>query len=467
MLKCIGICSQCGRCKNAALMSGANDRKTKLTSYPADFQPDIGVSGFGMAFDIGTTTVVGMLWDLSSGKMLDTAAKTNPQNEFGMDVISRITFCGREEQPLKLLQQKIRECLNRIIEELTKKQEIQPTEITKVCICGNTTMSHLFLGYCPMSLALAPFEPAYTGTAVIGKEASGLDVSEDCRVTVLPNIAGHVGGDITAGILASRLEQKNALTVFIDIGTNGEIALVDKDHKLVCSTAAGPAFEGASIACGMRAAAGAVEKVLIEDGEVYFKTIGECEAQGICGSGILDCVAQLLKCGIVNRKGKMLAAEDAAAAELPQSLRERLVTEGKLRKFVLVPKGDGADIVITQNDIREIQLAKGAMAAGIVLLLEEAGRSADEIDQLIVAGAFGSYISKESAVRIGLLPDLAEEKIVFGGNTAGAGVSMAMMSAAELQQAQKIPQAFRHVELADKADFQDVYLKTMLFPGKK
>lgn len=466
MQKCIGICSKCGRCKNAALMSGANDRKTKLTAYPTDFQPDTGMSGYGMAFDIGTTTVVGMLWDLNSGKMLDTVAKTNPQNEFGMDVISRITFCGRDEEKLKILQGKIRECLNQIIEELCKKQGINSEDILKVSICGNTTMSHLFLGYCPISLALAPFEPAYKGTIIIGKEESGLEVSESCQVTVIPNIAGHVGGDITAGILASRLEKKKDLTVFIDIGTNGEIALVDGNQRFVCSTAAGPAFEGASISCGMRAAAGAIEKVLIDDGEVYFKTIGECEAVGICGSGILDCVAELLKAGIVNHKGKMLAADDLTAASLPETLRERLVTDGKMKKFILAYKEDGTNIAITQNDIREIQLAKGAMAAGIAILLEEAGRSAEEIEEFIVAGAFGSYISKESAVAIGLLPDIDIEKITSGGNTAGAGVSMAMMSDVEMQHVKTIPQAFKHVELADKADFQDVYLKTMLFPQK-
>ena len=208
MFKCTGICSKCGRCRNSAMMSGANDRKTKMLEYPPDFTVDTGRPGFGTAFDIGTTTVVGMMWDLGRGEQIATAAKTNPQNEFGMDVISRITFCGSDGENLELLRSRITGCLNEILEELCEKSGIDKHDVNEVTVCGNTTMSHLFAGYPPMTLALAPFHPAYTGTLNISAEEARLDINEEGRVTVLPNIAGHVGGDITAGIVASRVLDK-------------------------------------------------------------------------------------------------------------------------------------------------------------------------------------------------------------------------------------------------------------------
>ncbi len=463
MFKCTGICSTCGRCKGAAMMSGANDRKTKMLAYPEDFKADSNLEGLGAAFDIGTTTVVGMLWDLSKGEQIATCAKTNPQNQFGMDVISRITFCGREGENLDLLRGKITKCLNQIIEELCEKAGCDEKNIVRATVGGNTTMSHLFAGYSPMSLALAPFTPAYTGTLQMTAKEAWLDLPETADVLVLPNIAGHVGGDITAGIVASRLLEQKGLTVFLDIGTNGEIVLTDGISSLACSTAAGPAFEGSAILHGMRAATGAIEKIKIEDGEVLFKTIGECEPQGICGSGLIDAIAQMIDQKLIHKTGRLISADDVDKKHLNQNLKERLIEVDGERRFVLVFKENGEDIVITQNDIREVQLAKGAIAAGIALMLEEMKKTTDDIDQVIVAGAFGNYIDKESAVTIGVLPKINLEKILSAGNTAGAGVSMVLTSDEERRLAENLPSRIQHVDLAARENFHDTYLATMAF----
>lgn len=463
MFKCTGICSTCGRCKGGAMISGANDRKTRMLAYPEDFTPEKGQQGLGAAFDIGTTTVVGMLWDLNTGEQLATCAKTNPQNEFGLDVISRITYCGKDGENLEELRNKITGCLSEIITELCEKANVKTQEVLKATVCGNTTMSHLFAGYPPMSLALAPFAPAYTGTLRMSAKEAGLNIREDGTVVVLPNIAGHVGGDITAGIVASRVLDEKGLSIFIDIGTNGEIVLTDGTSAYACSTAAGPAFEGSAILHGMRAATGAIEKVQIEDGEVFFKTIGECEPEGICGSGLIDAIAQMIKSKLINKTGRLIAAEDVDKKHLDPKFKERLIEVERERRFILVFKEKGEDIVITQNDIREVQLAKAAISAGIQLMLEEMDKTLDQLDRVIVAGAFGNYIDKESAVTIGLLPALERDKIISAGNTAGAGVSMTLASQKEMDLAQSLPDRVKHVDLAALESFQNTYLAAMAF----
>lgn len=464
MFQCTGVCSACRRCRNAAMMQEASDRKTKILTYPADFKPEKNADGYGVAFDIGTTTVVGMLWDLRNGKQIDTCAKTNPQNAHGMDVISRIHYCGKQGENLDVLRSMITTCLNEIIGALCKENKITRTEIIRASVCGNTTMSHIFAGYCPASLAAAPFDPAYTGLLEMASRDAKLDIGENAPVFVIPGIAGHVGGDITAGVAASRLLDRSGITVFIDIGTNGEIVVADSGKAMACSTAAGPAFEGAAILNGMRAAAGAIEKVRIEEsGEVFFKTIGACEPQGICGSGLIDAVAQMLRAGLINQKGRLACAEDASKKNLPKTLQERLIEVGGERRFILVAKASGEDIVITQSDIREVQLAKGAIFSGIGLMLQEMGKTVADIDQIIVAGAFGNYIDKKSAVAIGLLPDVAKDKIILAGNTAGVGVSMALTSKKELDFMISVPKKVKHVELATKKEFQMAYMKAMAF----
>lgn len=462
-VKCSGICSECGKCKGANLIKDAHGRKTKLVSFPADFEAQTGQAGFGMAFDIGTTTVVAMLWNLKTGKELGAAACTNPQNEFGADVISRITYCDDDSKKLALIRSKIIDGLNGLTEELTNKHGVDKDEICKVTVGGNTTMSHIFAGYPPASLARAPFSPMYTGTLQLSQLDLGLQVSEYAEITLLPNIAGHVGGDITAGIVASRILDEKKLTLFLDIGTNGEIVLAGDGAAMTCSTAAGPAFEGATIRNGMRAAPGAIEKIQIKEGEVFIKTVDDAEPVGICGSGIIDVMAEMLGAGLINFKGRLASKEDLEKIHPGSPLADRLINTEEGREFILVYKECGDDIVVTQKDIREVQLAKGAVAAGISIMLKRMDKKPADIHKIIIAGAFGNFIHKESAVAIGLIPSLPMNKIISAGNTAGAGVSMVLMSDNEMELAKSVPTRVQHIELASCSDFQDEYMKALAF----
>lgn len=460
-IRCTGICSDCGRCNHAVRMQQANNRKTEMVFLPDSFISDNGKTGYGICFDIGTTTVAGVLCDLGKGEIIGKLAKTNPQTEFGMDVISRITYCGKDAERIRLLRKIIIDCLNDITQSLCIKQGIESTCICEAVVCGNTTMSHIFAGYNPYGLALAPFTAEYKGTLTMSQKQSMLNISEAAKVTVLPNIAGHVGGDITAGLTATGMTEDNRLSLFIDIGTNGEIVITDSSRSYACSTAAGSAFEGASVLHGMRAAEGAIEKIIIEDGNVFFHTIGDCAPEGICGSGIIDGVAQMLKAGIINKTGRMLTPEKAEAKAPPYA--DRIIYMDGLLCFVLGMKSDGSPVVITQKDVREIQLAKGAVAAGIRFLLDEIGAEEKELEKIIVAGAFGNYIDVESAVTIGLLPDIDRKRIAFAGNTAGIGAAMALMSEKEMNKAMDMPDKVAHVELSSKENFQDVFMKSMEF----
>lgn len=462
-VKCSGICSECGKCKGANLIKDAHGRKTKLVTFPSDFVPQTGQPGYGVAFDIGTTTVVAMLWDLSTGKELGAAACTNPQNEFGADVISRITYCDDDPQKLANIRSKIIEGLNGLALELTTKFHVNKDDIIRVTVGGNTTMSHIFAGYPPASLARAPFSPMYTGTLLLKQSDLGLAVSKDAQITLLPNIAGHVGGDIVAGIVASRILDEEKLTLFLDIGTNGEIVLAGDGVAMTCSTAAGPAFEGATIRNGMRAAPGAIEKIQIKDGEVFIKTVDDAEPVGICGSGIIDVMAEMLGAGLINFKGRLASKEDLQKIHPESPLADRLVNTEEGREFILVYKEGGEDIVVTQKDIREVQLAKGAVAAGISIMLGRMGKKTEDIHKIIIAGAFGNFIHKESAVAIGLIPSLPMNKIISAGNTAGAGVSMALMSESEMELAKAVPSRVEHIELASCSEFQDEYMKALAF----
>ena len=463
MFKCTGICSKCGRCKDAGMLRGAVDRKTKILNLPEDFRPETDERGYGIAFDIGTTTVVGMLWDIYNGCQIGAQAETNPQNEFGLDVISRITFANEAEENLKLLQDKIIGCLNLITEKLCSEHNVDPQSIIRVTVCGNTTMSHIFAGYDPASLAHAPFDPAYTGTLFMRAGDLGLQIQPESTVMLIPNIAGHVGGDITAGILAARLEDRKEKTLFIDIGTNGEIVFCQDGKMFTCSTAAGPAFEGAAIYQGMRAANGAIEKVRFENEDVLFQVIGGIPPVGICGSGLIDAVAEMKKAGVIDKKGRIATAESYDRKHPGSLLCERLRDGADGREFVLVSKTNDEDIVITQKDIREVQLAKGAIGAGIQLMMQKMESKPEELDRIIVAGAFGSYIDKNSAVTIGLLPDIDRDRIESAGNTAGAGTLMAVASSEEAVRVQNIPEKLTHIELANEPDFQHTYLKAMGF----
>lgn len=432
-------------------------------------QGDTTARSYGLAFDIGTTTLVGSLMDLRSGAVLAVEAATNPQNVYGADVISRITHAAGGAAARTRLQEKVIGALNEIIGSLCKQAAVRGDEIYEVTAVGNTTMSHLFLGIDPTYLAPAPFVPAWQRPLELEAAELGLAIHPGGRVTVLPNIAGYVGSDTVGVILATRLdERRGGCTAAIDIGTNGEIVLAAGDRLLACSTAAGPAFEGAQIRQGMRAAAGAVEAVEIEGDDVRLKVIGGTAPRGICGSGLIDAAAALLQAGVIEESGRF-ADPGAAGEKLAPRLKERLRRGKGGFEFILARAGEGggAEVTLAQGDLRELQLAKGAIYAGLQVLLHEAGLTTEDLDQVLLAGAFGNYIRRESALAIGLLPALPVERIVPVGNAAGQGARMALISRRERRRAFALPGRVEHIELSARPDFQDAFIKALSFNAKQ
>lgn len=417
---------------------------------------------FGLAIDIGTTTVVAALVNMLTGETVATASATNTQSIFGADVISRIEHVMQQERGLEQLNRRIIGVINQLTLKLTKAANIDSTEIYQATVVGNTTMSHLFLGLDPSNLSTSPFIPVSAGLVDTECRELGLVISPHAPVYVLPNIAGYVGADTVGVILSTNMDQGKGVRLAVDIGTNGEIVLFCNGDLFTCSTAAGPAFEGAQIQFGMRAADGAIEKVCITD-DVHLKVIGDGAVRGICGSGLIDTVAELVRIGIIDNTGRMLTREQAG--HFPSSISKRLETNHLGNCFILAfTEETGSEpVILTQKDVRELQLAKAAVNAGILILLSEAGLTSAEIEEVLLAGAFGSYIDKESALKIGLLPPVSAEKIRPVGNAAGTGAKLALLSSAMRLWSVKIAQKVRHVELSTRRDFQDKFMDGLGF----
>ena len=404
----------------------AHDDRRIISLEPGDTSDQL----FGVAFDIGTTTIVGSLIDLKNATVLAVAAATNPQNVYGADVISRITHASQAEDGLKQLQGKVIDAANQIVRQLLKQSGIARDRVYEITAVGNTTMSHLFMGIDPTYLAPAPFIPAFSRALEVEASQLGLNINPSGKVLFLPNIAGYVGSDTVGVILATNMDRRKDNCAAIDIGTNGELVLAAGGRLMACSTAAGPAFEGAEIKHGMRAAAGAIEAVNYSNGNLEIKTIEDSPACGICGSGLIDAAAALLQAGLIEPTGRFVNPEENPEC-IPKEFLGRLRPSQVGYEFVLTPAAEsetGEDIVLTQGDLRELQLAKGAIYAGLMILLKEADLKISDLDQVLLAGAFGNYVRKESALTIGLLPAIPPEKIVAVGNAAGDGSRMALAS---------------------------------------
>ncbi|MBP1759786.1 MAG: putative metal-binding protein [Firmicutes bacterium] len=417
---------------------------------------------FGLAIDIGTTTVVAYVMDLNKGTVITSGAMTNPQHVFGADVISRIAYASEGPDKRQQLQAKVIDALNKIIAGLCEAKGIDRREIYQAVVVGNTTMSHLFLGIDPTYLASSPFIPVFRQAIKVEAKELGLNILESGTVAVLPNIAGYVGSDTVGVMLATGIDRLPGLNLAIDIGTNGEIVLAQNGQMLTCSTAAGPAFEGAEIKCGMRAAEGAIEGVAIGE-DVELEVIAGSKPRGICGSGLIDAIAQLCKIGLIEPSGR-LTSKANQLEKLPPAVRERLLNNEEDSEFVLAWGKDtatGDNIVLSQMDIRKLQLAKGAIMAGVQLLLNEMKLSVEAIDRVLIAGAFGNYIKKESAVGIGLFPPLPLAKIDTVGNAAGDGAKIALLSKEERTRAETLASQVKHIELSTRTDFQTVFMKAL------
>lgn len=424
---------------------------------------DTALMKFGLAVDIGTTSVVTTLIELESGEQLASVSSLNPQAVFGGDLMSRIAFAQFNPANLRKLQTRILGLLNQHVEEIVRQSGVLAKWIYKVVVVGNTCMHHVLLGIDPSYVGLAPYAPVMRHPLVLPARELFLKVNPEARVCLLPIVAGFVGADAVAVALATRLYESSEIRIAVDIGTNGEVLLGSKTHLWACSAPAGPALEGAQIRHGMRGALGAIDRVAIAD-DVEVHTIGEAAALGICGSGIIDALAGMLDAGVIDHTG-LIQVENRD--RLPPRLRERVVLRGEERQFILVRAGEAgatAEIALTQDDVRQVQLAKGAIASGVAMLQRVAGIPNDQIAELMLAGGFGNYLSIKSALRIGLIPSLPIEKIRYVGNAAALGAQLCLVSEAERQRAERIARSIEHLSLAAHPDFQDIFVECMNFP---
>lgn len=386
------------------------------------------------AFDLGTTSIAGYLLDETG-----TAARAgmrNPQIQYGADVIQRANYAL--EQGTDALADCVRQAINTLLGELCGNAGIHPDEILAVSLVGNTCMHHLFLGISPESLAHAPYQPAISESAVLRAADYGLLVHPNADLLMLPVIAGFVGADTVSCLLAGDWESREELTLLIDIGTNGEIVLGNRHRIIACSTAAGPAFEGAGIQCGMRGANGAVDHVFWENGRLAWSVIGGGEAQGLCGSGLIDLIAVLRQTGDIDESGYLTAGP--------------------------VYQLENTKVFLTQKDIRQVQLAKGAICAGICLLAEKYGTTLENIRQVHIAGAFGSSMNPDSACRIGLIPGPLRSKIRAVGNAAGEGAQMVLRDRNVWDLAERLARQAEFLELGTLPEFQDAFVDALEFP---
>lgn len=429
---------------------------------------DTGEKMLGIAFDIGTTTIVGYLLDLRTGEELSVVSALNPQTRFGADVISRITFASQEEDGLSKLQAAVVGMLDSLVGEAVEKAGARREDVYAMSVVGNTCMHHLFLGIDPKHLALSPYVPVVSEPLAIAAAELGITINPAGKIYVLPNIAGFVGADTVAVLLAAEMDWSDRIRLAIDIGTNGEIVLGSKERLVACSAAAGPAFEGAQISSGMRGAAGAIDHVRFGE-DVEYTVIGGGKPKGICGSGLLDAVAGLIEVGVIDRKGKILEPERLMGTPAAR-FKERLIRHEGMSAFLLADASEtahGRAIMITQRDVRELQLAKGAIATGIRVLMEKLGIAAEEIEEVLLAGAFGNYMDPHSACAIGLIPPELEDRVRPIGNAAGTGAKLALLSRGEFQRAAVIARFVEYVELGSYPNFPTLFANSMGFPERR
>ena len=420
---------------------------------------------YGIAFDIGTTTIVGSLINLRTGEDMAVAAKMNPQTSFGDDVVTRIQRCRTEGDGLSKLQSAVLKAVREIIEKLFLKTSVPADAIYEVVFAGNTTMQEILCGIDPSPLGELPFVAAFTRSVHMRAADLKLNVNPEANVYVFPQIGGFVGGDTVAGIVATRLDQTTVPSLLVDIGTNGEIVLAHKGRLVATSVAAGPAFEGARITNGMRATSGAIEKVIV-NGDLRINVIGNARPTGICGSGLIDAVAEMLRLGVLDSTGRIVAPEELPPAT-PDPIRRRVLPHGEEFCFALAMGSDtanGQPLCLYQRDIRELQLANAAIRAGINILLTAGGLTPADLQSILLAGAFGNFIRRRNARRIGMLPPIPCNHIRFVGNAASFGAKRALLSTAEKDYAERTGASTEHLDLSLDPGFQMEFGSAMILP---
>jgi uncharacterized 2Fe-2S/4Fe-4S cluster protein (DUF4445 family) len=412
-------------------------------------------TNFGIAIDLGTTKIAFYLVDLLTGESINVYGITNPQIAYGEDILSRIRYAGNNKTNLEKLKSEVLKAINLAIKKLCKESRVREKDILEVVVVGNTAMHHLFLGLPVRQLGLAPFTMATNEALEIKAREFGFEICSGGYLSLPPPIAGFIGSDHLAMLIASEIERKEGNLIAIDIGTNTEIALKTKGRIISCSCASGPAFEGAHIKHGMRAASGAIERVNIDSKsfEVSIATIDDKPAIGICGSGILDAISEMLRVGIIDSSGRINSGYKGV----------RRIKGEKSLEFVLAKEGR-REITVTQQDVSEIQLAKGAIRTGIEILLEQTGLRVKDIDGIFVAGAFGTYIDPLKAVRIGMFPEIDIGKFVQIGNGAGIGAKAILISQKLRKKANQLANKIEYLELATYPSFSKHFTKAIRFP---
>ncbi len=421
---------------------------------------------YGVAFDLGTTTVVGTLFDLKTGDERAVASRMNGQIAHGDDVISRIQKIRETPGALTQLQEAILGTLNDILDALIQQSGIKSNRIYELVVAGNSTMQQILAGFDPSALGEVPFVQVFDKAIKLPAGRLGLRTHAGAQVYLFPQVGGFVGGDTVAGVVAARLDRRDDPVLFVDIGTNGEIVLAKGDKLLAASTAAGPAFEGARIKQGMRATTGAIEKVVIQD-DVVLNVIGNAKPIGLCGTALIDAVAALLTVGIIDETGRILEPDEVPGT-VSDALKARLVVGENDVNFMLASaeeSGSDEPVYLWQKDVRELQLASGAIRAGVNILLRKAGIEAHELGAVLLAGAFGNFIRRNHARRIGLLPPLPTERIRFIGNAASLGAKLVLLSEGERRYASAVRHKMEHVDLSRDPEFQLEFGMAMMFPG--
>lgn len=440
-----------------------NDYKITITVFDnkiIDIEPgDTTEFNYGLAIDIGTTTIAVYLMNLNDGSEIDVISQVNNQRNYGADVISRIDYTL--ENGLKELQDSIVNQINEIVATIAKNNSINIDNIYDTVIVGNTTMIHFLLGVPAENIAKAPYISAFTEAIELNPQVIGFNFKSN--ISIMPGISSYVGSDITAGILSSGMLDSEEYSFLLDLGTNGEMALGNKNEIITCSTAAGPAFEGANIKYGVGGILGAISKIDLSKDKI-FDTIGDKQPCGICGSGVLDIVSEMIKYSLINKRGKIFD-KDIDDFEFPEykNLVENIVEIDKMKQFIIAKNDNDEIITFTQKDIREVQLAKAAINAGIQILLKEKNIDFDQLKCLYIGGGFGNYMNIESSLQIGMIPIELKDKIKSIGNCAGSGAKMYLLSKEYKNLIIDKIKTAKYVELSSKKDFQDHFVSGMMF----
>jgi uncharacterized 2Fe-2S/4Fe-4S cluster protein (DUF4445 family) len=419
---------------------------------------------FGVAIDIGTTTLAAKLVDLRSGHVLAVSSASNPQSAYGADVVARIQYVTRHTGGLRKMSRLVVSRLNEMIAEMVKEASLGRSDVNKLVVVGNTVMQHLLLGIDPRHLGIKPYAAACAGPVRIPAVDVGFKVGFEAVVYSVPNLSSYVGSDITGALVALGMLTLDEPTLVVDMGTNGEMVLTDGTRLACCSSPAGPAWEGACISWGMRASAGAIERLEITSEDVEFRTVRESAPTGICGSGLIDIVGALRALNLVNQSGRLSGKSDLQP-EAPSFLRERLFEgpDGR-REFRVADLGDSRAISVTQDDIRQVQLAKAGIAAGVLTLLDELSLSPSDVRRAFIAGAFGNHIRGSDVARLGLVPGVREDRIHFVGNAALAGAEAILRSRRARIEAEELARRIEYVEVAARPEFEDVFVDAIPFP---